>query len=275
MCGEQAVAGTPYSLAQQVMHGVDAAVVKAGSTSDNISIRVHATGAALLVSPSSIKPVSHAFVAGDKVFRAMWSGQEEPATILAVESATHARIQLDTGTRAVYSSSIFRLRLASPRRHRAAVPAAAPASVPAAAPVFPVNIETLKQKVATLGVPSKAVVVNAHAALGMPLHQEFAALALQLAATHEVDVLLHGSPEANVDSILRKGLCPQYCKSGPGTFWLTKHYTTAQTYMRGAKRLVAFAVLRPKNWSYVVSPYEGVYTFNDARAILPMFVLYV
>jgi hypothetical protein len=101
---------------------------------------------------------------------------------------------------------------------------------------------------------------NPHAAPGTPLHSRFAAAAA--APNKIVDIMVHGTPEANVDSILQSSLRG---RPGCGTCWFTDDLNTAAQYARGAKRMIAFAVLRDKGHSY------PIYTTSDAAHHLPLF----
>ena len=128
-----------------------------------------------------------------------------------------------------------------------------------------------------------------HASPGSNLHARFVAAAAANTPNKVVDVLLHGTPETNVDSILSNGcgvLCGSCCQQLTGnenrvrlplrlhggstnTSWFTSDLSTAMQYARqGAepKRLVAFAVLRDK--ATVVQP---ITTINDPAHHLPMF----
>ena len=198
--------------------------------------------------------------------RAMFSGAEESATVLKIESKTHALIQLDGGTQAVYSSDRFRLRKVTP----VPVKAAAKNSAATKADEKVVDAATLRAKLAAkVGVPVTKVALNPHASEGTPMHVAFEQRAKVLKETHEVDVLLHGSPEHNVDSILRRSLSVQHSRHG-SAFWLTEHLATAQGYMNGATRVVGFAALRSKAQNGA-----GIYVLNDPQHLLPLFAVSV
>lgn len=199
--------------------------------------------------------------------RAMFSGAEESATVLKIESKTHALIQLDSGTRAVYSSDRFRLRKVTPAP---AIKSAKTAAAATTAEEKVVDAATLRAKLAAkVGVPVAKVALNPHAAEGTPMHIRFVERAKALKDTHEVDVLIHGSPEQNVDSILRSSLSVQRSRHG-SAFWLTEHLATAQGYMNGATRVVGFAALRRKEMNGA-----GIYVLNDSQHLLPLFAVSV
>lgn len=112
----------------------------------------------------------------------------------------------------------------------------------------------------------KGVLFNAHALPGSHLHQRFSAAAARAPHKH-VDVMLHGTSEANIPSVLSQGLLRSHARSGG--FWLTDCHQTADGYARGASRVVAFAVLRPRDATH------PIYTLSleEEDHILPLFVL--
>jgi len=114
----------------------------------------------------------------------------------------------------------------------------------------------------------KGVLFNAHALPGSHLHQRFAS-AVAAAPHMRVDVMLHGTHEANIASVLAQGLRRDRARSGG--FWLTDCAVTAGQYARGASRLVAFAVLRPVEAAGAASIY--VLTLEQEALILPLFIL--
>ena len=103
---------------------------------------------------------------------------------------------------------------------------------------------------------------NPHAAPGTPLHSRFAAAAAAAAPHKVVDVMVHGTHESNVDSILQSSLRG---RESSGTCWFTDDINTASQYARGAQRLIAFAVLRDKNHT------QHIYPPSDPAHHLPLF----
>jgi hypothetical protein len=99
-----------------------------------------------------------------------------------------------------------------------------------------------------------------------PLYSRFAAARAATEHTHTVQLMLHGSPEANVDSILASSLRG---RPGCNSRWLTSCEITAKGYMRGASRIVVFAVLTPKA-PHSSPPYVHIST-DDAHQV-PLFV---
>ncbi len=83
--------------------------------------------------------------------------------------------------------------------------------------------------------------LNPHAAVGTPQHARFAAAAKARAEDMVIDVMLHGTPEKNIDSILQTSLRG---RARCGTCWFTDHLPTAAIYACGARRVIVFAVLR-------------------------------
>ena len=83
--------------------------------------------------------------------------------------------------------------------------------------------------------------LNPHAAPGTPLHTRFALAAAESKDTKVVDIMLHGTRDENVDSILKASLRG---RPGCGTSWFTDMYDTAMKYVGEERGLIAFAVLR-------------------------------
>ena len=200
-----------------------------------ICIQFAGTGATALVAPSALQVCKNAFAPGDKVKRVMLSGVEEDATVIAVEpqsdSSTHVIIRLDHGTCATYSSDIRRLRHAKSQKsasRAAETSTAADVKKPKHVDQEAVDILELKRKLDAklYAVPVAQVNVNAHAAPGAPMFAKFAQTARQLSGTHALDVLLHGSAEHNVESILQNSLSVTHSKHG-SKFWMTSDWSTA------------------------------------------------
>ena len=83
------------------------------------------------------------------------------------------------------------------------------------------------------------VTPNRHAGPNAWIMQRFLA-ARRLVFGSAPLIVYHGTPEENVDSILRRGLCSEYAASG-NRFWMT---TVARTYTRGYGRIIVLAAHR-------------------------------
>jgi hypothetical protein len=105
---------------------------------------------------------------------------------------------------------------------------------------------------------------NPHAAPGTPLHARFAAAAVAAGSSKVVDIMLHGTPETNIDSILQTSLRSQHAYH---LCWFTDTISKAVYYARGAKRIIAFAVLRDKNDA------EPICTTQDPAHHLPLMLM--
>jgi hypothetical protein len=103
--------------------------------------------------------------------------------------------------------------------------------------------------------------LNPHAAVGTPQRTRFAAAARARAEDMVIDVMVHGTPDANIDSILQTSLRGRAC----GTCWFTDNLPTASYYTCGARRIIAFAVLRDK------SDRNHICTTKDPAHHLPLF----
>ncbi len=150
-----------------------------------------------------------------------------------------------------YSSDVKRLRKVRPE------------SSGSAPPTHALDVPALQQKLAakfSSALPISDARLNPHAAPGTPLHTRFAAAAVASRGAKEVDIMLHGSPEHNVDSILQSSLRGRTC-------WFTDDVGTAADYAYGAQRIIAFAVLRDKGHA------DDVYTTQDPAHHLPLFEL--
>jgi hypothetical protein len=167
----------------------------------------------------------------------MLDGAEEDATVISVDCVHQVTIRLDSGTQVTYASDINRLRLVS----SSSSPAFTQAPAENANTAHALDVGHLKsalvEKLAPSGIPETAVKVNAHAAPGSQMHTKFAQRAKELADTHVLDVLLHGSSEDNVPSILRSSLLLTKSKNLT-SFWLTTNLQTARV------RMIAVCLLR-------------------------------
>ena len=127
------------------------------------------------------------------------------------------------GSRATYSSVLFRLRKvsAAPPPPLPVAPAPAAASCPVKFPTE-VPVEKLRS-VAVQRVPgAKSLTLNPH--LTDSRVAAFSANAAALARSgYEVDAYLHGTHEQNVDAILRDGLHLSYARAARA-FWLTQDF---------------------------------------------------
>lgn len=174
--------------------------------------------------------------------------------MLDIQSADYATIKLDDGR--TYQTHRSRLRKVSP----APIPPKASlwrsSSMTKVEKPSRVDVPALRAALATkLGVPEKSIAHNSHhAGRWSSMHRQFEEIAVSLASTHQVDVLIHGSPEENVDSILEHSLSVEKSRYG-SMFWLTSNLYTASEYARGASRIVGFAALRSKEattgWGHV------------------------
>lgn len=186
-------------------------------------MQVLATGVELAVETTCLSKEVKAFQPGDQVRRAMFSGAEEDAVIVRNDSATHATITLLEGSRATYSSDLFRLRLIKS--------AGATGNVSESPTVQALNIAKLERMFkdrVTFNSKLSNVKPNPHAAPGSALYSRFLQ-AIATAPHKELDVYVHGSHESNVDSILRESLT---ISNHGGRFWFTKNINTAQRYVR-------------------------------------------
>ncbi len=155
-----------------------------------------------------------------------------------------------------YSSDAKRLRKVRPADGSVQKSEAAAAAAAAALDVEALRL-ALAKKVPALAHTARA---NPHAAPGMPLHTRF----MEAAAAEEgkvIDVMLHGTSDSNVDSILQESLRGREC----GTCWFTDDLGTASQYAGGAKRMIAFAVLRDKGHTH------PIYTTKQKAHHLPLF----
>ncbi len=133
-------------------------------------------------------------------------------------------------------------------------------------------LEVLAKEVAAQYPALKDVRVNPALARGWHLLERFAAAVEAAGDTRRIELLLHGTPEANVDSVLTTPLraCPH-----ENARWFSNCVAIAQQYARGAQRQVIFAVLNP-----TAQPYGGygvynrstIYTSAEEAHHLPLFV---
>jgi hypothetical protein len=127
-------------------------------------------------------------------------------------------------------------------------------------------LDVLATEAAALYPALKDVRVNPAIVPGAPLYERFAAAVDAAGDERRIELLLHGTYEHNIDSILASGLRGSlYCN----TRWLTSCPRVASHYTRRAKRIVIFAVLNPKP----CSSYPGkAYTVTVDSHHLPLFV---
>jgi hypothetical protein len=156
-----------------------------------------------------------------------------------------------------YSSDVKRLRKAVPTTSSTAVADAAPlASV--------VDVAALERAFAAkFAAVARSVRRNPHAQPGTPLHERFAAAAAAAADAKTNDIMLHGTDEQNIDSILQESLRGRaYC----GTCWFTDDHDTASGYAHNARRMIAFAVLRDKgDTSKIITTRDKALTCRCSR----------
>jgi hypothetical protein len=215
------------------------------------------------------------------------------AHVVGAATDTHVMIRITT-TGVTYPSDIFRLRHLEPMPAALAPAEAAEAKKPA---LVAAAVEKAKKKPAVAavvedalgsgsggvnlnGTPVEALqsLVAAHypalsdarvnpaaAAPHGPLFQRFAAALEATKETHGVEFMLHGTSEANIDSILATSLRG---RPGCNRRWLTSCVATASGYMKGASRIVIFAVLRPKA-SAASCP---IHVSTDDAYQIPLFV---
>ncbi len=133
------------------------------------------------------------FAPGDLVKRAMLSGKEEDAQVVRVHSPSTVTIRIlpDGPT---YASDIKRLRKLS------------------AADVDAINAALMQQTLAAkFPELARSARPNPHAAPGTALYSRFAAAAAAEAPNKVVDIMVHGTSEQNVDSILKSSLRGRRC----------------------------------------------------------------
>ena len=217
-----------------------------------IRINVLETGVVCDVHASKLAKEVKSFSPGDTVRRAMFNGTEETATVKSIDSGTHCTVSIHGG--ATYSSDMFRLRkIASASETNGGSPTVTALDIASLESRFRAKVPTL----------SSSVKHNPWAAPGTRLHSRFVS-ALTQAADREVDVFLHGSPESNVNSILSQSLLAERSRDGY-QFWFTDHIPKAMEYAGTAKRMVAFAILKPRN---AANPVE---ILSDPAHHLPLF----
>jgi hypothetical protein len=107
--------------------------------------------------------------------------------------------------------------------------------------------------------------VNPAVVRGAPLFTRFTSAVAAAGAASRVRLLLHGTAEENIDSILTSGL-----RGGAGNLrWFTSCLDVASVYARDAQRIIIFAVLRPTP----CSSFPGkAYTIDIDAHHVPLFV---
>jgi hypothetical protein len=179
-----------------------------------------------------------------------------PSQVVRVDSPSAVTIRiLPSGP--TYSSDIKRLRKVRPDDGQVSSGAAAAPSTHA------LDVAALERALAAkFSAMASSARPNPHAAPGTPLHSRFAAAAAAAAGEKVVDIMLHGSPDENIESIKQTSLRG---RAGCGTCWFTDDPSTATSYARGARRMIAFAVLRNKGHT------APIYTTQDPAHHLPLF----
>jgi hypothetical protein len=92
------------------------------------------------------------------------------------------------------------------------------------------------------------------------------------AVVPHIHLLLHGTPEENVDSILASSLRG---RAVCNTRWFSNSVDIAGQYARGASRLIIFAVFRPLGAPYGYALPHGcptIYTLREDAHHVPLFV---
>ena len=209
--------------------------------------------------------------------------------VVRVDSATHVTIRL-TGSGITYSSDAFRLRLKTPPAGNALAPAEEACMATSSVEnhfmkllfgwLMSGSLSALSsQRTELLGllyadeakqqfgdalrnIQVNTAMPETHAARFMAAWE--AAM-----ATHEIRLLLHGSPEENVDSILKHGLRG---RAECNTRWLTSCTRTAARYARGAQRITVCATLLPKGATGEVGLPGPIFTINRDEHHVPLFV---
>jgi hypothetical protein len=130
----------------------------------------------------------------------------------------------------------------------------------------------LAKEAAALYPDLKDVHINPAIVRGAPLYERFAAAMEAAGDERRIEILLHGTPEQNVDSILTTPLraCPH-----ENARWFSNCMNTAWLYACGAHRQVIFAVLNPKQVrpsGYRPSGSTYMYNSSEETHHLPLFV---
>jgi hypothetical protein len=221
------------------------------------------------------------------------------AQVVCVESATKrvkVRVLRDSAAaaagkrtkRKLYTTDAFRLRAAPPAVEDA-IPPPAPAPAPAAEEDEDTALtQLLLQRVASLYPSLTDVQLNprlTQPGAGAGLLRAFrqtVARSMRLDARRpagaaaiepHVHLLLHGTPEQNVDSILATSL--RGSAYGGNMRWFSNSVDIADMYARGASRRIIFAVFRPQaEQAGYVYPSGGftIYTLTEDAHHVPLFV---
>lgn len=121
----------------------------------------------------------------------------------------------------------------------------------------------------------EAVVENEHARPGTPLFKRWQQ-AWEAASEKGIELVFHGTPDANVDAILRSGLDPALRGTrngqglGPGEYFALQSHSSV-AYCRGGRRLLVFAVLSCPSGITARSP--TVLVLHKPEHHLPLFTL--
>jgi hypothetical protein len=128
-------------------------------------------------------------------------------------------------------------------------------------------LRVLQAQVAAQYPTLKDVRVNPAVVRGATLFERFTAAVESAGARCSVELLLHGTPEENVDSILTSPL-RGWARSQLRYF--SNCEATAAAYARGAPRQVIFAVLNPAKQPIYGS--KAIFTISEEAHHLPLFV---
>lgn len=205
-----------------------------------------------------------------------------------MDSATHVTIRL-AGSGVTYSSDAFRLRHKTPPAESALAPAEEgymatsgienlfiklmSGSLLPGCSVSALFAQRTKELLGLLYADAAEQQfgdvlcdIQVNTALSETLAARFMAAWDAAKDTHDIHLLLHGSPEENVDSILKHGVRG---RAGCNTRWLTSCPNTAVGYACDAQRIIVCATLLPKqataNGSYI-------FTINRDEHHVPLFV---
>jgi len=121
----------------------------------------------------------------------------------------------------------------------------------------------------------EAVIENEHARPGTPLFTRWQK-AWEAATEKGIQLVFHGTPDGNVESILRSGLDPNLRGTrngqglGPGEYFALQSHSSV-AYCRGGRRVLIFAVLTCPTGITARSP--TVLVLHKPEHHLPLFTL--